>query len=122
MEAGFNSSWLLPNRLYEGGYFGVPSVAPAGTQTGQWITSHGAGFELKEDLAQTLPGLVRQLLKNPDVILTHRKRLLTLPQETFVARNGELADMVEKTLLELPSVTLSSPKKAKTPNPRFGHR
>jgi len=32
MEAGHNSVWLLPNRIYEGGYYGVPSIAPTGTQ------------------------------------------------------------------------------------------
>ncbi|MEH6412241.1 MAG: glycosyl transferase family 1, partial [Hyphomonas sp.] len=33
MEAGFNSSWLLPNRIYEGGYYATPAIAPAGTET-----------------------------------------------------------------------------------------
>ena len=35
MEAGFNSVWLLPNRIYEGGYYCVPAIAPAGTQDGR---------------------------------------------------------------------------------------
>lgn len=102
MEAGFNSSWLLPNRLYEGGYFGVPSIAPSGTQTAEWIEARGAGFTVGEDLARNLPELVRTLLAQPDDIRTRRERLLALPHDTFVARRGELAGLIEDTLRDTP--------------------
>ena len=46
-EAGANSLWLLPNRLYEGGYFGVPALAPAGTETASWLEARGAGADLR---------------------------------------------------------------------------
>lgn len=98
MEAGFNSSWLLPNRLYEGGYFGVPAIAPGGTQTAKWIAERGAGFTIDEDLARTLPDLVRTLIADPDLIATRRKRLLALPSDTFIARRGELAGLIRDTL------------------------
>ncbi len=98
MEAGFNSSWLLPNRLYEGGYFGVPAIAPEGTQTAKWITARGAGFTIDEDLARNLLDLVRKLLGNPDLIAARRKRLLELPVDVFIARRGELAGLIGDTL------------------------
>jgi len=98
MEAGFNSSWLLPNRLYEGGYFGVPAIAPEGTQTAKWIAARGTGYTLSEDLARNLPDLVRSLLDDPGSIATRRKRLLDLPADTFIARRGELADLIGDTL------------------------
>lgn len=98
MEAGFNSDWLLPNRLYEGGYFGVPAIAPAGTQTAKWIEARGAGFTVNEDLARNLPDLVRSLLQDPGLIAPRRKRLLELPVDVFVARRGELAGLIGDTL------------------------
>ena len=102
MEAGFNSSWLLPNRLYEGGYFGVPSIAPSGTQTAKWIEARGAGFTVGEDLARNLPDLVRTLLAQPGDIRARRERLLSLPHDTFVARRGELAGLIGDTLRDTP--------------------
>jgi len=98
MEAGYNSVWLLPNRLYEGGYYGVPSIAPAGTQTAKWIEARGAGFTVNEDLARNLPDLVRTLLREPGAISERRRRLLELPADTFVARRGELAGLIGDTL------------------------
>lgn len=102
MEAGFNSSWLLPNRLYEGGYFGVPSIAPAGTQTAKWIEARGAGFTVSEDLARNLPDLVRTLIANPGEIAIRRNRLLALPDDVFVARVGDLAGLIGDTLRDTP--------------------
>jgi succinoglycan biosynthesis protein ExoL len=102
MEAGYNSSWLLPNRLYEGGYFGVPSIAPSGTQTAKWIEARGAGFTVSEDLARNLPDLVRTLIAQPGDIRTRRECLLALPHDTFVARRGELAGLIGDTLRDTP--------------------
>jgi succinoglycan biosynthesis protein ExoL len=102
MEAGYNSCWLLPNRLYEGGYFGVPSIAPSGTQTAKWIEARGAGFTVSEDLARNLPDLVRTLIAQPGDIRTRRERLLALPHDTFVARRGELAGLIGDTLRDTP--------------------
>jgi succinoglycan biosynthesis protein ExoL len=98
MEAGFNSVWLLPNRLYEGGYYGVPPIAPAGTQTAQWIGERNVGFTLEENLATTLPALIERLSIDPAVIAERRKRLLGLPVDTFVAPRGELASLISEAI------------------------
>ena len=98
MEAGYNSVWLLPNRLYEGGYYAVPSIAPEGTQTAKWINARAAGFTLAESLACTLPGLVRTLIADRGAIAVKRSHLLDLPESTFVAPRGELAAMIADTL------------------------
>jgi succinoglycan biosynthesis protein ExoL len=113
MEAGFNSSWLLPNRLYEGGYFGVPSIAPSGTQTAQWIDKQGAGFSVEEDLSRTLPDLVRRLLAHPEDIQLRRMRLLNLTPDTFVARRGELADLICEALRSPPRITSAPAHRAR---------
>lgn len=59
-EAGLNSSWLLPNRLYEGGAFDRPIIAHEGVETARWLAARGAGVLLKEpetDLETFLNGL-----------------------------------------------------------------
>lgn len=42
-EAGQNSDWLLPNRLYEGSAHGRPLIAQRDVETGRWLAAHGAG-------------------------------------------------------------------------------
>ncbi len=98
MEAGYNSVWLLPNRIYEGGYYAVPSIAPEGTQTAKWINARAAGFTISENLACTLPGLIRTLIADRGSIAVKRSHLLDLPEATFVAPRGELAALISETL------------------------
>jgi hypothetical protein len=60
-EAGANSQWLLPNRLYEGGLFGAVPVALQDVAVGAWLARQGAGVRLQEDLATTLPAFFAEL-------------------------------------------------------------
>jgi succinoglycan biosynthesis protein ExoL len=56
-EAGFNSTWLLPNRLYEGGWCRRVPIALAAVETGRWLAAQGLGFQLDDNLeiaAETL--------------------------------------------------------------------
>jgi succinoglycan biosynthesis protein ExoL len=98
MEAGFNSLWLLPNRLYEGGYYGVPAIAPQGTRTAEWIETVGAGFTLPEDLGLSLPQLIAQLIETRAVIAERREKLLSLPDDVFIQPEGELRGVIEGAL------------------------
>ena len=98
MEAGFNSVWLLPNRLYEGGYYAVPPIAPAGTETARWIMDHGCGFEVAEPLHETLPALVERLRKDPDVVLQKRTKLLDLPDSVFIQPAGAMKTLIDDIL------------------------
>jgi succinoglycan biosynthesis protein ExoL len=108
MEAGYNSVWLLPNRLYEGGYYATPPIAPAGTQTAQWIDHRKIGFTIEENLARTLPTLVERLVADRTPIAEYRTRLLDLPADTFIAPQGELAALVSDTLRDNPAKPPSS--------------
>jgi succinoglycan biosynthesis protein ExoL len=45
-EEGANSSWLLPNRLYEAQAFGVVPIVDAGVEVGQWLEAAGTGIRL----------------------------------------------------------------------------
>lgn len=94
MEAGYNSVWLLPNRLYEGGYYGVPPIAPAGTQTARWIADRRAGFVVDEPLEASLEQLVAQLAEDRRPARAARARLLSRPVSDFVAPEGEMGAIV----------------------------
>jgi succinoglycan biosynthesis protein ExoL len=56
LDAGSNSDWLLPNRLYEGGLFNAISIARAGTATGTKVERDGLGVTLDEPLDESLKG------------------------------------------------------------------
>ncbi|WP_269933558.1 glycosyl transferase family 1 [Aminobacter sp. HY435] len=47
-EEGQNSTWLLPNRLYEGCRFGTVPIAMAGTETAAFLERQGIGIVLRE--------------------------------------------------------------------------
>lgn len=49
-----NSAWLLPNRIYEGGCFGVPVLGSRTTETGRWIDQRGLGWTFEEPLEENL--------------------------------------------------------------------
>ncbi len=55
-DPGGNSAWLLPNRIYEGGCFGVPALGGCATETGRWIQQHGQGWTFQEPLEENLIG------------------------------------------------------------------
>ncbi|WP_395645023.1 hypothetical protein [Terricaulis sp.] len=87
-DANANSKWLLPNRLYEGGYYGAPPIAPADSETGRWIESRGFGFTLAEPLEDTLPAFIRSL--TPFRIGAAQERLLSAKEENFVQPREEM--------------------------------
>jgi succinoglycan biosynthesis protein ExoL len=60
-DAAANSKWLLPNRLYEGGWHGAVPIAFRPTQTGQWLAKFGAGILLDEPIAESLAEFFRTL-------------------------------------------------------------
>ncbi|MEO0881132.1 MAG: hypothetical protein AAFY34_00245 [Pseudomonadota bacterium] len=98
MEAGYNSVWLLPNRLYEGGYFGVPAIAPEGTETANWIQSHSGGYEVAEPLHSTLEDLIGDLLTQRESIAQKSDALLALPVEVFVEPRGAMNDIIVQSI------------------------
>jgi succinoglycan biosynthesis protein ExoL len=53
-EAGQNSQWLLPNRIYEGCLHGAVPVALAGTETAAFLERHGIGIVLPDIEPATL--------------------------------------------------------------------
>ncbi|MDH5531492.1 MAG: hypothetical protein OEY05_15785 [Paracoccaceae bacterium] len=98
MDSGKNSDWLLPNRLYEGGWNACPPIAPASSQTGKWIAGHGCGFVLDEPIEQSLPALITSLIADPAPFYKARDRLSSLPVETFIEPIGTLRDLANQAI------------------------
>jgi succinoglycan biosynthesis protein ExoL len=53
-EAGRNSDWLLPNRLYEGTLYGAVPLALASVETGRWLAARQCGVRLEDTRDQSL--------------------------------------------------------------------
>ncbi|MCY1557389.1 hypothetical protein D9M68_942380 [compost metagenome] len=60
-EAGQNSQWLLPNRIYEGCLHGAIPIALAGTETAAFIQRHGVGIVVPDISPGTLRNMVGEL-------------------------------------------------------------
>ncbi len=78
-----NSRWLLPNRFYEAGYFGVPCLAVRGFEVGDLLEQHRIGWTFDEPLEESL-GRFFETLTHSDY--NHiRSRLGAVPTGMFVA-------------------------------------
>lgn len=98
MDAGYNSLWLLPNRIYEGGYYGVPAIAPKGTETGKWIEDKSLGFTLDEPLDETLPALIADFQESRASITAANLKSLEQPENTFLEPPGLIKSIVLEAL------------------------
>ncbi len=67
-----NSAWLLPNRIYEGGCFGVPVLGAAVTETGRWIEEHALGWTFAEPLEESLAAFFEALTVTDWAVVKHR--------------------------------------------------
>lgn len=48
-EQGLNSTWLLPNRVYESSFFGAVPLAVGGVETARWLAERKIGAILEGD-------------------------------------------------------------------------
>lgn len=91
-EEGFNSKWLLPNRLYEGCLHGAIPIAVSGTETATVLERNRIGLVLSEvtpfALAEAVKGLdferVRQLTD----------AVVACDQHNWMAGEAECRDLV----------------------------
>jgi len=90
-EAGGNSDWLLPNRIYESGYFGAAPIALAGAETGRWLRGRGLGV-LMEDPERELEAYLDGLSAERYAALT--AALAGAPADTFAADQSECERLV----------------------------
>jgi succinoglycan biosynthesis protein ExoL len=70
LDAGLNSDWLLPNRLYEGGLMGALAIARRDTATSRKVERDDLGWSFAEPLADVVAGFLAHL----DAAAYDRKR------------------------------------------------
>lgn len=80
-EEGLNSSWLLPNRLYEGGICGSLPIALGDVETGRWLQARGAGLIISNPETD-LPPFFENL--TPDTYEALRDQTLAIPSADLV--------------------------------------
>ncbi|MDE2228389.1 MAG: hypothetical protein KGL11_05030 [Alphaproteobacteria bacterium] len=78
-----NSRWLLPNRFYEAGLFGVPCLAVHGFEFGNMIERTRVGWTFGEPLEDSLTHFFETLTAAEH--LQRRRRLAAQPASAFVA-------------------------------------
>jgi len=90
-EDGANSALLLPNRIYEGGFYGAVPIAAAKTETGRWLQHREIGVVLDsprhelgcflEHLTSVVYGRLRQAV-------------VSQPRQNFVADQRDCESLV----------------------------
>ena len=60
-EQGMNSSWLLPNRIYESSFFGSVPIAVEGVETARWLAEKQIGVILNGRPETSLRNFFRSL-------------------------------------------------------------
>lgn len=93
-EAGQNSQWLLPNRIYEGCLHGAIPVALAGTETAAFIERHGIGIVLPDIAPETLRAMLGGL--TPERLATLARAVAALPPEHFAATADNCRTLVDQ--------------------------
>ena len=96
LQDGANSRWLLPNRLYEAGWFGVPVLAPAGTETARWVRDHGTGWVLDDASPEGLAAFLSSLSRTE--VEDRAARVLAASDALFAAPPGEVTALLKRAL------------------------
>ncbi len=93
-EAGQNSQWLLPNRIYEGCLHGAIPIALAGTETAAFIERHGIGIVLPDIAPATLRTMLGEL--SPDRLATLASAVAALRPNDFAVTASDCRTLVDK--------------------------
>lgn len=92
-EAGANSAWLLPNRIYEGGRFGAVPLALNGVETGRWLAARGLGV-LMDDPATELETVLETM--TPGRYRALAARAAAAPAADFVAGPDDCRELINR--------------------------
>ena len=92
-EAGQNSDWLLPNRLYEGCAFGAVPLALAGTEVARKLAELDIGVTLTDLAAPTLQGLLDSFGKPQRAVMAAKVALL--PRHLWTATETDAKALVD---------------------------
>jgi succinoglycan biosynthesis protein ExoL len=91
-EAGGNSDWLLPNRLYEGCLHGAVPVALAGTEVARRMEALAIGLILPQLTPADVAGLIGGM--DPARLAQLAAAVRVVPRRTWIAGRADAADLV----------------------------
>jgi succinoglycan biosynthesis protein ExoL len=98
-QSGQNSEWLLPNRIYEGGFFNCPPVTLDGTETANWLTARSAGV-LLQNLDSDLEAFITTL--TPTRYQTLKRASEAVPTDDLVYSVEECRSITRHLSSKLP--------------------
>jgi succinoglycan biosynthesis protein ExoL len=109
-ESGQNSTWLLPNRIYEAGLCGAVPIALRGVETGRWLLQRGVGIVFDEPLERQLVTFFQRL--DPLGYAQLANGILALPRRDLIADQNDCRLFVDALR---PGNAGASPGKPPTP-------
>ncbi len=91
-EEGLNSSWLLPNRIYEGGYYGSVPLVQDHVETGKHVKNLGTGVQLAAPLEIQLISFFKSLTEN--AYKTLQAQAQAVPQNNWILTKDDSVHLV----------------------------
>ncbi len=91
-DAGLNSDWLLPNRLYEGCLFGAVPLALSGTEVAHQLAPLDIGLELPRLTARDLSTLIADLTR--DGLAREAGKVAAVSRDRWVANRVDAVSLV----------------------------
>jgi succinoglycan biosynthesis protein ExoL len=91
-EEGLNSSWLLPNRVYEGGLYGAVPMTLASPETGRFLKQLGVGVMLDHPLGSSLTSFFATL--TADKYRDLENAVFSLPRANWVCNRSECKELI----------------------------
>lgn len=93
-EEGLNSSWLLPNRLYEGGFNQSVPIALDGLETGRMLAGIDTGIILSGDVEENLVALFSGMTAERYAAL--KARAAAVPRSRFATTPADCRALVAR--------------------------
>ncbi|RWP87868.1 MAG: glycosyl transferase family 1 [Mesorhizobium sp.] len=93
-EAGQNSEWLLPNRLYEGCRFGAVPISMGNTETGRFLKQQDVGVLLPQASPEALEAVLGKVEEHRFARL--KERVLARNPRTWSYDRSDCRALVER--------------------------
>ncbi|MEM1274443.1 MAG: glycosyl transferase [Pseudomonadota bacterium] len=107
-QRGGNSDWLLPNRIYEASYYGCPSIAVAGMETGRRVAEGNLGITLPAAETGALVTALRDM--SAERCRAASQHLLDQPDARFRLTADELRRHLQPVLPHLHADSQNNPQ------------
>ncbi len=109
-DAGQNSDWLLPNRLYEGCRHGAVPIVLTGTQVARTLAERGLGVAVPAPKAEEVARVLETLDRS--TIARMKAAVAAVPAAVWTTDGAECADLVAALRDRLPDRAASQRREA----------